>query len=220
MAFIAILGALLVHIGISLYAGAQVFEGFFGIDVVWSILIISVTTTIYTALGGLRAVVVTETIQTVILLGGAVVITLFALFALPDHGIHSFADFKAACKQDHAQHDPPPPECRGTPQRALLAVRAAGLSHLRASGTGARTRPSSSGCSGPAPSGTPASAPSSRASSRSCPSSSWYSPACSPTCSSRTTSGTTRTRPCPCSSRSSSLPGCGASSPRDCWPPS
>ncbi|MCZ6566036.1 MAG: sodium/solute symporter, partial [Gammaproteobacteria bacterium] len=81
-----------------LYAGAAVFEQFFGINVYASILIISVITAVYTVLGGLKAVVVTETIQTVILLLGAMAVTLFAIFALPDHGIHSFAEFKAALK--------------------------------------------------------------------------------------------------------------------------
>lgn len=98
LAFMAIIGALFIHIGMSLYAGAAVFEQFFGINVYASILIISVVTSIYTILGGLKAVVVTETIQTVILLLGAVTITLFALFALPDHGIHSVAELKAALK--------------------------------------------------------------------------------------------------------------------------
>jgi len=96
----AIIGALFIHIGMSLYAGAAVFEQFFGIDVITSIFIISIITAIYTILGGLKAVVVTETIQTGILLFGAVAVTLFAIFALPDHGIHTFAELKAAIKPD------------------------------------------------------------------------------------------------------------------------
>jgi SSS family solute:Na+ symporter len=100
LAFMAVMAALLIHIGISLYAGAAVFKGFFGIDVIYSILIISVTTAVYTVLGGLKAVVVTESIQTFILLLGAVAVTLFALFALPDHGIHNFEQFKEALKPD------------------------------------------------------------------------------------------------------------------------
>jgi len=99
-AFMAVIGALLIHIGMSLYAGAAVFQGFFGVDVVYSILIISVVTSIYTVFGGLKAVVVTESIQTLILLVGAMAVTLFAIFALPDHGIHSFAEFKQALKPE------------------------------------------------------------------------------------------------------------------------
>ena len=41
MAFIAILGALFIHIGISLYAGAQVMEHFFGINMYVSITVIA-----------------------------------------------------------------------------------------------------------------------------------------------------------------------------------
>ena len=54
LAFIAIIGALFVHIGMSLYAGAVVFHAFFGINVITSILIISIITTIYTVLGGIK----------------------------------------------------------------------------------------------------------------------------------------------------------------------
>ncbi|UCE40089.1 MAG: sodium:solute symporter [Candidatus Aminicenantes bacterium] len=100
LAFMAIVAALFIHIGMSLYAGAAVFKQFFGIDVVTSIFIISVVTAIYTVLGGLKAVVVTETIQTGILVLGAVAVTLFAIFALPDQGIHNLSQFKAAVKPD------------------------------------------------------------------------------------------------------------------------
>ncbi|SFB87292.1 solute:Na+ symporter, SSS family [Algibacter lectus] len=98
LAFMAILGALFVHIGMSLYAGAIVFKSFFGIDVFHSILIISVITATYTIVGGLKAVVVTETVQTVVLIAGAVILTIFAIDELPEVGIHSFADFKQHIK--------------------------------------------------------------------------------------------------------------------------
>jgi len=98
LVFIAILGALFVHIGISLYAGAVVFETFFGISVITSILVISIVTAIYTVIGGLKAVVVTETLQSVILILGALILTVVALFALSDFGINSIAEFKANLK--------------------------------------------------------------------------------------------------------------------------
>lgn len=98
LAFIAIIGALFVHIGMSLYAGAVVFETFFGVNVITSILIISIVTTIYTVVGGLKAVVVTETIQSVILILGAMILTGFAVFALSDYGIHTIEDFKTSIK--------------------------------------------------------------------------------------------------------------------------
>jgi len=100
LAFMAIVGALFIHIGLSLYAGAAVFKQFFGIDVVTSIVIISVITAIYTVLGGLKAVVVTEAIQTVLLVFGAVVITVLAILALPDIGVNSLADLKSAVRPE------------------------------------------------------------------------------------------------------------------------
>lgn len=98
LAFVAIIGALFVHIGMSLYAGAVVFETFFGINIITSILVISLVTTIYTVFGGLKAVVVTETIQSVILIIGAITLTGFALFALSDKGINTFSQFKTYLK--------------------------------------------------------------------------------------------------------------------------
>jgi SSS family solute:Na+ symporter len=100
MAFMGILGALFIHIGMSLYAGAKVFEQFFGIDVMASILLISVITAIYTVVGGLKAVVVTETIQTVLLILGSIIVTVLAAQALPGAGIHSWADLQANVKPD------------------------------------------------------------------------------------------------------------------------
>jgi len=100
LAFMAIMAALFIHIGMSLFAGAAVFKQFFGIDVITSIILVSVVTAVYTILGGLRAVVVTETIQTGVLILGAVMITAFALLALPGHGIHNLAELKAAVKPD------------------------------------------------------------------------------------------------------------------------
>ncbi len=98
LAFIAIIGALFVHIGMSLYAGAVVFETFFGINVTTSIFVISVVTSVYTVLGGLKAVVVTETVQSAVLILGAITLTAFGIFALSDAGISSIEALKANLK--------------------------------------------------------------------------------------------------------------------------
>ncbi len=100
LAFMAIMAALFIHIGMSIFAGAAVFQRFFGIDVLTSILAVAAVVSVYTILGGLRAVVVTETINTVFLIAGACTITVFAMLALPSHGIHTIAQFKAALKPD------------------------------------------------------------------------------------------------------------------------
>jgi len=100
LAFMAIVAALFIHIGMSLYAGAAVFHRFFRINVVTSIVIISTVVGIYTVLGGLRAVVITETVNTAILILGALLILAFSLAALPGHGIHSVEQFRAAAKPE------------------------------------------------------------------------------------------------------------------------
>ena len=51
-------------------------------------------------MGGLKAVVVTETIQTVILLTGSVIITFIAISKLPGVGINSFRDLADAVKRN------------------------------------------------------------------------------------------------------------------------
>jgi len=99
-AFIAIWSALLVHIGVSLYAGAKVFDYFFGIPVIYSIIIIALVTAIYTILGGLKAIVVTDTIQAVLLLAGCIILTFLGIKALSSAGIHSFAELKEAVKPE------------------------------------------------------------------------------------------------------------------------
>jgi SSS family solute:Na+ symporter len=63
-----------------------------------SIFVISIITATYTILGGLKAVVVTDTIQAVLLLLGALILTIIGITHLPDVGINSFAELKAAVK--------------------------------------------------------------------------------------------------------------------------
>ncbi len=100
LALIFIMSALLVHIGISLYAGAKVLEEFFNINYLVSIVAISLITATYTILGGLRAVMITDAIQAVLLLCGAAILTFLGLKALPGVGIENWADLKAACRPD------------------------------------------------------------------------------------------------------------------------
>jgi solute:Na+ symporter, SSS family len=100
LAGIFVMSALLVHIGISLYAGAKVLEAFFGIPYLASIIVISLITAIYTIVGGLRAVMITDAIQAVLLLLGAAILTVASIQALPSVGIESWADFQAAARPD------------------------------------------------------------------------------------------------------------------------
>ncbi len=78
LAILSIISAIFLHIGFSLYTGAVVLQGMFGLDIHFSIILTAILTGLYTIIGGLLAVVVTESIQTVILLVGAICITLIA----------------------------------------------------------------------------------------------------------------------------------------------
>lgn len=78
LAFVSILSAMVIHIAFSLLAGGIVLETLSGINIYWSIAVIAVLTGIYTIVGGLKAVVVTETIQSIVLIAGAIIITCFA----------------------------------------------------------------------------------------------------------------------------------------------
>jgi len=80
LAFLSILSAVVIHIGFSLYAGAVVLRGMFGIDIMVSIIAVALLTGLYTIIGGLLAVVLTESIQTVVLVFGAVCVTVIGLY--------------------------------------------------------------------------------------------------------------------------------------------
>lgn len=94
LAVIGLLGALLIHIGISLFAAAKVFESFLGVPMIWTIIVLSLFTVTYTILGGLKAVVMTENIQVCLLLIGATLVTVLGIRALPGVGVNDIATFK------------------------------------------------------------------------------------------------------------------------------
>ena len=78
LAFISIISAIIIHIAFSFLAGGIVLETLFGINMYSSIIVIAALTGLYTIIGGLRAVVVTESIQSIVLITGAIIITIFA----------------------------------------------------------------------------------------------------------------------------------------------
>jgi SSS family solute:Na+ symporter len=88
LSVVSVFSAIVIHIGIALYTAAWVLRGILGMApgatiagmdaLVFFIVALGVLTGIYTLLGGLLAVVWTESIQTVLLLAGAVVITIAA----------------------------------------------------------------------------------------------------------------------------------------------
>ena len=85
LAMVSLFSAIVIHIGVALYTAAWVLRGILnmstsatilGVDaLMFFIIALGVLTGIYTLLGGLLAVVWTESVQTVLLLTGAVAIT-------------------------------------------------------------------------------------------------------------------------------------------------
>lgn len=90
LAVLCIFSAVVVHIGFSLYAGAIVLEGSLLNSFIdnpedyraLTIIAICGATALYTIIGGLMAVVLTESIQTIVLIFGAICITLLGLYKM------------------------------------------------------------------------------------------------------------------------------------------
>jgi len=74
LTFVSIISAIIIHIAFSMLAGGIVLKTLFNVNIYLSVIVICAVTALYTIIGGLKAVVVTESIQTVVLLIGAVVI--------------------------------------------------------------------------------------------------------------------------------------------------
>jgi SSS family solute:Na+ symporter len=79
LAVLSIVSAVFIHIGFSLYTGAVVLKGLLGIDIRTSILATALLTGLYTVVGGLLAVVMTESVQTVVLILGSACLVGFGL---------------------------------------------------------------------------------------------------------------------------------------------
>lgn len=75
LAVISIVSSVIIHITFSFVAGGAVLHSLFGWNDYTAVLVIAFITGLYTIVGGLAAVVWTETIQTIVLLAGATAIT-------------------------------------------------------------------------------------------------------------------------------------------------
>ncbi len=78
LAVLSMCSAVIIHIGFSFLTGGIVLKTLFNVDMYTSIIVVALLTGIYTIVGGLMAVVLTEAIQTVVLIIGATLITWFA----------------------------------------------------------------------------------------------------------------------------------------------
>jgi solute:Na+ symporter, SSS family len=75
LAIVSVVSAIIIHIAFSFLAGGIVLKTLFGVNMYVSVIVIAALTGVYTIIGGLRAVVITESIQTIVLLTGAIIIT-------------------------------------------------------------------------------------------------------------------------------------------------
>ena len=80
--WVSIVGYVLTKISVTLFAGGIVMRAVTGLDFWTSAAILIVVTGIYTLLGGLRAVIYTEVMQTVVLIGGSAALTIVGLGAV------------------------------------------------------------------------------------------------------------------------------------------
>jgi SSS family solute:Na+ symporter len=79
LAIVSIIGYVLTKISVTIAAGAIVFEALMGIDFWTGALVVVVATGIYTVIGGLRAVLITDALQMFVLVGGAIAVTWIGL---------------------------------------------------------------------------------------------------------------------------------------------
>ena len=79
LSIVSIISYVITKISVTIFAGAIVFESLLGIDFWTGALIVVIITGLYTVLGGLKAVIYTDTIQMFLLIGGSILITIFGL---------------------------------------------------------------------------------------------------------------------------------------------
>jgi len=79
LTWVSIIGYVLTKISISLFAGSILLNQVLGWDIYTSSIVLVIATGIYTVAGGLSAVIYTELVQTFVLIGGALGITLIGM---------------------------------------------------------------------------------------------------------------------------------------------
>lgn len=79
LSIISLISYVLTKVSVSIYAGGIVFQALLDIDFWTGAILTLVITGVYTVMGGMRAVVYTEALQTVILIAGAFAVTLIGL---------------------------------------------------------------------------------------------------------------------------------------------
>lgn len=134
LTIVSIFSAVVIHIGVALYTAALVLRGILGIDpnsailgldpMMFFIIVLAGLTGIYTMVGGLLAVVWTESIQTVLLLIGAVCITAVGYYHVG--GWSELAHTLASCPHPLAAAGDPKICCNWSTANFLSILRSAG----------------------------------------------------------------------------------------------
>ncbi|MHB8972150.1 MAG: sodium:solute symporter family transporter [Pirellulaceae bacterium] len=134
LTLVSIFSAVVIHIGVALYTAALVLRGILGIDptatilgmdpMMFFIVVLAVLTGIYTMVGGLLAVVWTESIQTVLLLVGAVCITAVGFYHVG--GWSELSHTLASCPHPLAAAVDPKIQCDWSTANFLSMMRGAG----------------------------------------------------------------------------------------------
>lgn len=96
LSIFSLVGYILTKVSVSVYAGGVVIESLLGIDFWTGALITVVLTGVYTVLGGMRAVLYTEALQTVILIVGALAVTFLGL-----REVGGWAELQSIAGSDH-----------------------------------------------------------------------------------------------------------------------
>ncbi|MCJ7582722.1 MAG: sodium/solute symporter, partial [Candidatus Aminicenantes bacterium] len=82
LSIISLVAYILTKVSVTVYAGAVVFQALMGIDFWTGALITVLFTGIYTVMGGLKAVIYTETLQAIVLLIGSITVTILGLIKI------------------------------------------------------------------------------------------------------------------------------------------
>ncbi|GCC50306.1 SSS sodium solute transporter superfamily protein [Chryseotalea sanaruensis] len=82
LSVVSLLSYVITKVSVTVYAGAVVIATFMGFDFWTSALVLVVLTGIYTVLGGMKAVVYTETLQAILLIVGSAILTVLGLIEL------------------------------------------------------------------------------------------------------------------------------------------
>lgn len=96
LSIFSIIGYVLTKVSVTIYAGGIVVSQLLGVSFLAGALATVIITGVYTVLGGFRAVVYTEAFQTVVLIGGSIIVTILGLNA-----VGGWVELKAVAGSEH-----------------------------------------------------------------------------------------------------------------------